>query len=74
MLYILFYRQTNVYDKIFALVRELAGDSKVVKVADIMEKCVTKGLKPDQVDACIEQYEEMNVWQVNQTRTKITFI
>lgn len=64
----------NTSDKIFALVRELAGESKTVKVADIMERCTTKGYKPDEVDECIETYEELNVWQVNQTRTKITFL
>ncbi|XP_055530980.1 DNA replication licensing factor Mcm7 [Wyeomyia smithii] len=64
----------NTSDKIFALVRELAGASKTVKISDVMERCTTKGYKPDQVDNCIEQYEELNVWQVNQTRTKLTFI
>ncbi|XP_055612968.1 DNA replication licensing factor Mcm7 [Uranotaenia lowii] len=64
----------NTSDKIFALVRELAGASKTVKISDVMERCTTKGYKPDQVDACIEEYEELNVWQVNQTRTTITFI
>uniref|UniRef100_A0A182WL62 DNA replication licensing factor MCM7 n=1 Tax=Anopheles minimus TaxID=112268 RepID=A0A182WL62_9DIPT len=64
----------NTSDKIFALVRELAGDSKTVKVADIMERCTSKGYKPDEVDECIETYEELNVWQVNQTRTRITFL
>lgn len=64
----------NTSDKIFALIRELAGASKTVKVSDVMERCTTKGYKPDEIDTCIEEYEELNVWQVNQTRTKITFI
>lgn len=64
----------NTSDKIFELVRELAGSNKTVKIADVMERCTTKGYKPDQVDKCIEEYEELNVWQVNQTRTKVTFI
>lgn len=64
----------NTSDKIFALVRELAGTSKTVKISDVMDRCHNKGFKPEQVDACLEEYEELNVWQVNQTRTKITFI
>lgn len=64
----------NISDRIFSLIRELAGSQKVVKIAEVMERCTTKGYKPDQVDTCIEEYEELNVWQVNQTRTKITFI
>lgn len=60
--------------KIFALIRDLAGDSKVVKVSDVMDRCANRGYAPNQVDKCIEEYEELNVWQINQTRTKITFI
>ncbi|KAF2880379.1 hypothetical protein ILUMI_25795 [Ignelater luminosus] len=68
------YRPANINDKIFALIREMAGDEKTVKVSDVLDKCASKGYKPDQVDSCIEEYEELNVWQVNQTRTKLTFI
>lgn len=64
----------NTSDRIFAVIRELAGNQKTVKFSEVMDRCTTKGYKPDQVDICIEEYEELNVWQVNQTRTKITFI
>ena len=70
-------RTNNVHstsDRIFSTIRELAGSQKTVKISDVMDRCITKGYKPDQVDICIEEYEELNVWQVNQTRTKITFI
>lgn len=64
----------NTSDKIYTLIRDLAGDHKTVKFSDIMERCTTKGYQPDQVDKCIEEYETLNVWQINQTRTKLTFI
>ncbi|KAK7864443.1 hypothetical protein R5R35_000475 [Gryllus longicercus] len=67
-------RPQSALDKIFALIRELAGDSKTVKLADVMDRCTNKGFKPDQVEECIEEYEELNVWQINQARTKLTFI
>ncbi|CAG9835322.1 unnamed protein product [Diabrotica balteata] len=67
-------RPPNINDKIYALITELAGDKKFVTVSSALEKCASKGYNPDQVDACIEEYEELNVWQVNQTRTKLTFI
>ncbi|KAL5003980.1 hypothetical protein ScPMuIL_017436 [Solemya velum] len=69
-------RVQNVTDKIFAIIREMAPAKgiKSVKMSDIMEQCTTKGFKPDQVDACVEEYEELNVWQVNQAHTKVTFI
>ncbi|BFF97938.1 DNA replication licensing factor Mcm7 [Drosophila madeirensis] len=64
----------NTSDRIFAIVRELAGSGKSVRIGDIMDRCMTKGFKPDQVDKCIDDYEELNVWQVNMGRTKITFM
>ncbi|XP_061709388.1 DNA replication licensing factor Mcm7 [Cydia pomonella] len=69
-----FQRGISSTDRIFAVVRELADASQTVKIADVIERCVDKGFKPDQVEACIEEYENLNVWQVNQVRTKITFM
>ncbi|XP_063223755.1 DNA replication licensing factor Mcm7 [Bacillus rossius redtenbacheri] len=67
-------RPQNVVDRIFAVVRELAGDAKTVRLSEVVERCTSKGFKPDQVEECIEEYEELNVWQVNQARTKLTFV
>lgn len=69
-------RAQNVTDKIFAIIREMAPSRgiKSVKMSDVMEQCTSKGYKPDAVDACIDEYEELNVWQINQARSKITFI
>lgn len=61
-------------DKIFAIIRELFGASRTVKITDVMDRCTTKGFKPDQIDKCLEDYETLNVWQVNQTKTKITLV
>lgn len=61
-------------DKIFSVIRELAGGNKTVKLSEIREQCTSKGYQPDHVEECIEQYEELNVWQVNQARTTITFV
>ncbi|XP_066588557.1 DNA replication licensing factor Mcm7 [Prorops nasuta] len=66
--------RNNPMDKIFQLIRDLAGSQKTVKVSDIFARCVNKGYNSVQVDSCIDNYEELNVWQVNQTRTKITFL
>ncbi|XP_067668425.1 DNA replication licensing factor mcm7-like [Haliotis asinina] len=69
-------RVQNVTDQIFAVIREMAPAKgvKSVKVSDILEQCTSKGFKPDQVDACIDEYEELNVWQVNNARSRLTFV
>ena len=52
----------------------MLGGSRTVKVVDVMERCTAKGFKPDAIDACIDEYEELNVWQVSQKRDKIKFL
>jgi len=61
-------------DRIFNVIRELASGRTVVKMSDIREYCTSKGFNTSQVDDCIEEYEMLNVWQVNQAKTTITFI
>ena len=70
------FRKLNVTDQIYAVIREMAPEKggKSIKVNEVMEQCVSKGFKPDQIDECIEEYEELNVWQVNAAKTRLTFI
>jgi DNA replication licensing factor MCM7 len=37
-------------------------------------RCTAKGFRPDEVDKCIEDYEALDVWQLNQAKTKLTFV
>jgi len=69
-------RSANPTDQIYAVIRELAPTKgvKSVKLADVMEVVTSKGFKPDLVQECIEEYEDLNVWQVNTARTRLTFI
>lgn len=67
---------------IFSLVRELAGEGVggrggaggLVKLAEAEQRCVSRGFTPAQFQSALDEYEELNVWQVNQARTRITFV
>ena len=64
-------------DLIFAAIKDMVsmtGGGRTVKVGDVLERCTAKGFKPDAVHACIDEYEELNVWQVNIKRDRITFL
>uniref|UniRef100_A0AAQ5X7J2 DNA replication licensing factor MCM7 n=1 Tax=Amphiprion ocellaris TaxID=80972 RepID=A0AAQ5X7J2_AMPOC len=69
-------------DVIFSLVRELAtegvvgrgGAGGLVRMAEAEQRCVSRGFTPAQFQEALEEYEELNVWQVNQARTRITFV
>ncbi|KAK9870461.1 hypothetical protein WA026_008021 [Henosepilachna vigintioctopunctata] len=68
------FKPPSINEKIFSIIRELAGEETTVKIDEIVAKCVSKGYNPQQVDTCIEEYEELNIWHVNQSKTKITFV
>ncbi|KAF1642693.1 DNA replication licensing factor MCM7, partial [Eudyptes chrysocome] len=62
-------------DAIFAAVRELAGGrGRAVPYAEALQRCLAKGFTPAQVQAALQEYEELNVLQVNPARTRITFV
>ena len=35
-------------------------------------RATSKGFKPDAIDRCLEEYEGLDVWQLNQARSKLT--
>ena len=37
-----------------------------------LPRATSKGYKPDAIDRCLEEYESLDVWQLNQARTKLT--
>nr|XP_020480415.1 DNA replication licensing factor MCM7 isoform X1 [Monopterus albus] len=69
-------------DVIFSLVRELAtegaagrgGAGGVVRMAEAEQRCISRGFTPAQFQEALEEYEELNVWQINQARSRITFV
>lgn len=44
-----------------------------LRMSDVMEHCINKGFSPDDVNLTIETYERLNVIQLNQARTMLTF-
>jgi len=45
-----------------------------VRFDDARQRILAKGYTPNQFDECLDEYERLNVWQVNQSRTRITFV
>ena len=66
-------RSSKPIDAIYSILREMA-DPDTIRFDDACQRILTKGYTPDQFDECLDEYERLNVWQVNQSRTRITFI
>uniref|UniRef100_A0A183SWJ1 DNA replication licensing factor MCM7 n=1 Tax=Schistocephalus solidus TaxID=70667 RepID=A0A183SWJ1_SCHSO len=68
-------RPASYKDNIYQVIRDLlttGGGS--TRLADIMERCATKGFTPAQVNEVVDAYENLNVWQVNMGRTRLTAV
>merc|ERR1712012_396100 len=61
-------------DRVYQFILQIAEGSKTIKVQDIRDRATSKGFKPDAIDRCLEEYESLDVWQLNQARSKLTII
>ena len=63
-------------DIIYDVIREMipASGKNTLKMSEIKERCLSKGFKPDKIEECITEYERLNIFHVNDTRSKITFV
>ncbi|KAM9286004.1 DNA replication licensing factor MCM7 [Cariama cristata] len=61
-------------DAIFSVLRELAGGARTLPYPQALQRCLAKGFTPTQLGAALQEYEELNVLQVNPARTRITFV
>jgi len=68
--------KTRIEDQIYNAIRGMreGGDEKTLKLSDVRDRCTSKGFTPGDVEKCLEAYEELDIWQLNQARTKLTFI
>merc|ERR1719436_2070553 len=67
-------KRKQMVDQVYEMIRTMADGAKTLKIQDIKDRATTKGFKPDQLDKCLDEYEQLDVWQINQAKTKLTFI
>jgi len=65
-------RRKKITDEIYDFIRKMAAGAKTLKIQDIKERCTTKGFKPDDIEKCLDEYEQLDVWMINQGKTKLT--
>ncbi|KAL5475357.1 hypothetical protein EMCRGX_G025158 [Ephydatia muelleri] len=66
-------RSANPVDAIYSIIREMS-DPDTVRFDEARQRILAKGFTPDQFEQCLDEYQRLNVWQVNQSRTRITFV
>ncbi|KAI6660441.1 DNA replication licensing factor MCM7 [Oopsacas minuta] len=66
----------NPVDAVFGIIRDasLGAKNNMLAFEDARQRVLAKGYTPDQFEACLEEYEALNILQVNPSRTRITFV
>ncbi|NWI90096.1 MCM7 factor, partial [Pitta sordida] len=68
-------RSVRPSEAIFGILRDLGGPGGgSVSLPEALGLLGTRGFTPAQVTAALDEYEGLNILQVNPARTKITFV
>ena len=63
--------------RLFEIAKNLSiqqGEGMPLKISEVLNRAVMKGFKGTQVDACLENYENLSVWQVDKAAGLINFV
>ncbi|KAI8602062.1 putative ATP dependent DNA helicase [Dissophora ornata] len=68
-------------DRIYDIIRTMSKDPEdnwrlveELRLQDVRDRVLAKGFKIQEFEECLREYEEMNIWFVNDAHTKLTWI
>lgn len=71
-------RRLTPSDRILQVIRNLIADSEdphpKVVLDDAREAVLARGFTEDQFEEALEEYQELNIWQLDKKRTSLTFV
>ncbi len=44
-----------------------------MRIADILPRVLARGYRQNDIDACLDEYQELNVWSVSESRDEVRF-
>lgn len=59
---------------IYNIVKDLAGRGSEVLMQHVLERCLSKGYKQNEIEEVIEFYADNNIWHVSMNGTRITLV
>jgi ATP phosphoribosyltransferase len=69
-------RSRDPMDEIFKVMQGLAqaAQKQSISVDEARRRCTSKGFVSKQFEDCLRTYEDLGVWQLNASRTTVTFL
>ena len=62
--------------RVYSIIRDYATErgETTINYAAVERTLLTKGFTQDQIESCLDEYESIDVWKVNASRTQIAFV
>jgi len=67
-------RKPEVPDQLYSIIRDGAKGKREIKIDDAKQRCMAKGFTLEQFNECISEYEDLNIWHQNRSKTKLIFV
>ena len=71
----------NPIDRIYEIIRAMSKDPEDnfrimddVRLSEVRERVLSKGFKVQEFEECLRYYEELNIWFVNESQTRLTWV
>jgi len=70
----------NATQRIFEIIKEMFDESDIngsnegISIPELVERCLARGFRQDQIEACIEEYTELNVLLRSSNGSKLTIV
>jgi len=70
----------NATQRIFEIIKEMFDESDIngsnegISIPELIERCLARGFRQDQIEACIEEYTELNVLLRSSNGSKLTIV
>lgn len=68
-------------DRIYDIIRTMSKDPEdgwrlveELRLQEIRDRVLAKGFKLQELEDCLREYEDMNIWFINDAQTKLTWI
>jgi DNA replication licensing factor MCM7 len=68
-----------IYEIIRRLAEQITASSEstrnpVMKMSDILPRVIAKGYTQQQLDSCLQDYSNLNVWQYSENKNELYFL
>uniref|UniRef100_A0A7S4FAD0 DNA replication licensing factor MCM7 n=1 Tax=Chrysotila carterae TaxID=13221 RepID=A0A7S4FAD0_CHRCT len=66
--------RTDAVSDVYRLIRNLADKAVAISIADVLPRVLSRGYTRNDLEQCLEEYKQLNVWHIEANNTVIRFV